>query len=735
MRKLKRISTVAGLLVCLSFCFALLSWGATSGTVNIVAGWNLLGNSSSGVLDVATTFGNSTQVTTVWKWVPSKSNWAFYTPLQTDGGAAYAASKGYDLLTSINGGDGFWVNAKTSFTAPLPAGTSVTSASYQTTLVSGWNLLASGDNNTPSQFNQALSTAPPPFGTIPINLITLWSWDALLANWYFYAPSLEASGGTALSDYVTGKGYLNFGTKTIDPATGFWVNRSAPPASIALSSAGVPSALPMSILTLTGTGFDTTATTIVRFFDANQYSVDVRPVRVSSTSIAVSVPPYFNSTSAIFAPGTVSVKVIQTSGSGTRTSAALAGFQILDLPTAAGPAGAVTLNLLQSLQTQATTLQTSITGTALDSTALRSSLASQASSLAPLITAVQSVVQNASQRVSLGTLNGVSVNMGASELQQTDRLLLGMFLALGSGTSALASASGTAIARLVDQPLGPGASKSNLSRAARIGAPVQLASNGALDQLAISILANGLLDGSHKGASIDALRNEVIQLAQTSSSGGCLQQESSTYTQCVKDLGASSCTTLPTLAGQESVPCRSAGAGNTALTIVGAGLVAAVAIAALAGTPVAATVGVLALTGYLAYATIATGLVEIGIGATLGQTSAGAQQLVEGGLKQLNDFARDTAISSGVGAAAGATAGLINDAVTAAKNLGDALEQTVFPATATTTTPTTTTTTTSTTATTIGASACLANLIACEQPASCGLACINACERVYFVCQ
>src|ERR1035437_2069206 len=261
MDKLKRNSTAVALLVCLSFCFALLSWGATSSTVNIVAGWNLLGNSSSGVLDVATSFGNSAQVTTVWKWVPSKSNWAFYTPLQTDGGAAYAASKGYDVLATINGGDGFWVNAKTSFTAQLPAGTSVTSASFQTTLVSGWNLLASGDNNTPSQFNQALSTAPHPFGTTPINLITLWSWDALLANWYFYAPSLEASVGTALSDYVTGKGYLNFGTMTIDPAMGFWVNRSSPPASIALASADVPSALPMSILTLTGAGFDTTAMT------------------------------------------------------------------------------------------------------------------------------------------------------------------------------------------------------------------------------------------------------------------------------------------------------------------------------------------------------------------------------------------------------------------------------------------------------------------------------------------
>lgn len=44
--------------------------------------------------------------------------WAFYTPsLTTAALAAYAAGKGYDVLTTINSGEGFWVNAKISFTA------------------------------------------------------------------------------------------------------------------------------------------------------------------------------------------------------------------------------------------------------------------------------------------------------------------------------------------------------------------------------------------------------------------------------------------------------------------------------------------------------------------------------------------------------------------------------------------------------------------------------------------
>jgi len=72
-------------------------------------------------------------------------------------------------------------------------------------------------------FNGALGTTPPIAGDMPINLTTLWAWDTPLANWYFYAPSLDKSGG--LSSYITSKGYLDFGSKVLEPTTGFWVNR------------------------------------------------------------------------------------------------------------------------------------------------------------------------------------------------------------------------------------------------------------------------------------------------------------------------------------------------------------------------------------------------------------------------------------------------------------------------------------------------------------------------------
>ena len=185
-------------------------------TLNFVAGWNLVGNSSTELLTVAPAFGDTTKVTTMWKWIANSAKWAFYAPsLVGQALSDYAASKGYDVLTTINGGEGFWVNAKTAFTAQLPVGSPVASVSFQG-MVSGWNLVATGDNKTPSQFTVLI-------GTNPVNLTTLWAWDAMLSNWYFYAPSLEISG--SLSNYIASKSYLDFGSKALSPAMGFWVNR------------------------------------------------------------------------------------------------------------------------------------------------------------------------------------------------------------------------------------------------------------------------------------------------------------------------------------------------------------------------------------------------------------------------------------------------------------------------------------------------------------------------------
>ena len=185
--------------------------------LSLDAGWNLLGNSSSGTVEVLAAFGDTSKLYTVWKWIASAAKWAFYAPsLVGQALSDYAAGKGYEVLNTINGGEGFWVNAKTAFTAQLPALPLMPSTAFQT-MPLGWNLIAIGDNKTPSQFN-ALAGAGTP-------LTTLWTWNTSLANWYFYAPSLEANG--TLSSYITSKGYLDFTTanKTLGPGVGFWVNR------------------------------------------------------------------------------------------------------------------------------------------------------------------------------------------------------------------------------------------------------------------------------------------------------------------------------------------------------------------------------------------------------------------------------------------------------------------------------------------------------------------------------
>ena len=191
--------------------------------LNLIPGFNLVGNGAAAAVNVAAAFGDANKVATVWKWLAGSAKWAFYAPsLAGQALTDFTAGKGYEVLTTINGGEGFWVNARTAFSAQLPAGAPVSSTVFQS-LASGFNLVASGDNKTPSQFNVALGTTPPSTGVIPLNVTSLWAWDAAQSNWYFYASSLEKSGG--LAAFVASKGYLDFGARTLDATTGFWVNK------------------------------------------------------------------------------------------------------------------------------------------------------------------------------------------------------------------------------------------------------------------------------------------------------------------------------------------------------------------------------------------------------------------------------------------------------------------------------------------------------------------------------
>jgi hypothetical protein len=143
--------------------------------------------------------------------------------------ATYAQNKSYDVLTTIQAGDGYWVNAAQPVNLSMPDATRLTSARFGTSgkaaLPKGWSLIAVGDSPQPNNFNLALSTSASTSTTVPINLTTLWAWDSAAGNWMFYAPSLLNAGSLALDNYITTKGYVSFGNKTLTPVTGFWVNK------------------------------------------------------------------------------------------------------------------------------------------------------------------------------------------------------------------------------------------------------------------------------------------------------------------------------------------------------------------------------------------------------------------------------------------------------------------------------------------------------------------------------
>ena len=117
--------------------------------------------------------------------------------------------------TTIAGGEGYWLNAKQAGSVNVTNGNAVSVTTLGPTLIKGWNLVAVGETATPKQFCDAQSGG----------VTTLWAWDATNTAWYFYAPSLDASGG--LSAYIVSKGYRDFAAtgKTLGPGVGFWVNR------------------------------------------------------------------------------------------------------------------------------------------------------------------------------------------------------------------------------------------------------------------------------------------------------------------------------------------------------------------------------------------------------------------------------------------------------------------------------------------------------------------------------
>ena len=242
--------------------------GSLSVVSSLDSGWNLLGNSIGTPLAVATLYGDANIFNSVWKWDTTASVWQFYSPSMTAAALlTYATGKGYGVLTTINPGEGYWVNSKSKTTLAAQTGAPFSLAASN--LIIGWNLVATSDDVLPAEFNRRLSPTPPGPGVTPTNFTTLWTWDNPTSNWYFYAPGLDAAG--TLASYVASKGYLDFSQrgKTLGNGTGFWVNNSlatvatAPSLTVAFTNnGGASTLLANTATTVTATVADATGTAV-----------------------------------------------------------------------------------------------------------------------------------------------------------------------------------------------------------------------------------------------------------------------------------------------------------------------------------------------------------------------------------------------------------------------------------------------------------------------------------------
>lgn len=233
-------NTICAIAAALLFTiFAVSAFGQTAVIATFNQGWSLKGNSTQDTLNAVKTFGNNTNfvpgvttaVVSVWKWSASTNKWSFYTTrMDSNGLTNYAANKGYDVLIDIFPGEGYWVFTET--------GAAIAQVGFLANylignwningLPSGWNLIASPVSATPSEMSAMLTSAPPMVTDTGSNssVVSLWMWDTVSGNWFFYSPSFAQSGPDALRNYVYQRGFLDFSSmgKKIEPGEGFWLN-------------------------------------------------------------------------------------------------------------------------------------------------------------------------------------------------------------------------------------------------------------------------------------------------------------------------------------------------------------------------------------------------------------------------------------------------------------------------------------------------------------------------------
>lgn len=210
-------------------------------------------------------------------------------------------------------------------------------------------------------------------------------------------------------------------------------------ASFTISSLSAGSLAPLSLLKISGAGFDDSTTLFVKFYNSGGYNVEVPALEESPTAVTVAVPVFFDA--AGIASGAVKVKVIEKSSVGIPITVESneVDFEINSLPASTAAPGTVTLNYVQATADFTWEMKNEIRGTDLDTAQMRQSLDNQAAQLDVLANKIMALMDDSTKEFSLGKLKGASLRITTNELRNTDRAILGMLNAQ-AGSFAMASA-------------------------------------------------------------------------------------------------------------------------------------------------------------------------------------------------------------------------------------------------------------------------------------------------------
>jgi len=146
-------------------------------------------------------------IISIWKWSSKDNCWAVSLPdLSDEAASAYIEAKGFLMLETLSGGEGYWLNAKQAFTLKV-SGKNPEDDSIE--LSKGWNLvgLKGGESVEITKLIAGKEG----------EVISIWKWKD--NTWAVYLPSL---GAEATQSYANAKGFEVL--DKINPGEGFWIN-------------------------------------------------------------------------------------------------------------------------------------------------------------------------------------------------------------------------------------------------------------------------------------------------------------------------------------------------------------------------------------------------------------------------------------------------------------------------------------------------------------------------------